>query len=271
MYQIQLCIIILTFHEARLKSLVCQCDCIYCVSVTAFILPVWLHLLYLCDCIYFANVTVFTVSVRLCIVPVWLHLFCQFDCIYFVGRTTLIVTGRLNLLWYYDCIRYASVSAFILLVVLQLMCQYDCLCFVSGNTFIVPLWLYFRHCDLTYWSISVLVTEWLLFLCQRECACTSANALVLPYDCICFVSVTAIVQYDYTIFTATLLLQGHARRNDSWYRACSNHVMNVHGQITIQSYSKVKCNSDHSCVGRGGVPMPSFLPLLHGPHLCLFL
>ena len=32
--------IILTFHEARLTSLVCQCDCIYCASVTIFTVPV---------------------------------------------------------------------------------------------------------------------------------------------------------------------------------------------------------------------------------------
>ena len=90
-------------------------------------------------------------------------------------------------------------TAYVLLVGIYLLCHYD----------------YFRHCDLTCRSISLLVTESLHFLRQQECTCTSANSLDLPYDCICFVSVTAIVQYDYTIFTATLLLQGHASRNDS--------------------------------------------------------
>ena len=78
-----------------------------------------------------------------------------------------------------------------------------------------------------------------------------------PYDYICFASVTAIVHYDNTIFTATRLVQGHASRNDSWYAACSNHVMNLHGQITIQSYSRIKWNSGHYCVGRGPL---AFLP-----------
>jgi hypothetical protein len=36
MYIIQ----VLTFHEARLISLVCQCDCTYFASVATFILPV---------------------------------------------------------------------------------------------------------------------------------------------------------------------------------------------------------------------------------------
>ena len=86
-----------------------------------------------------------------------------------------------------------------------------------------------------------------------------------PYDCICFAGVTAIVQYDYTILTATLLLQGHASRNDSWYRARTNHVMNVHGQITVQIIPE--STGILTIIVWREVPLPSFLSLLHSSHL----
>jgi hypothetical protein len=241
--------ITLTFHEARLTSMVCHCDCIYCATVTVFIVPVWLYLLcrydcilYLCDCIYFASVTAF-------ILPGWMYLLCQCDCIFYLC----------------DCIYYASVTAFVLLTVIQLLYLYDCLCFVSRSTFIVPLWWHFHHCDLSCSRISVLVTEWLLFLYQQVCVCTSVNALVLSIllhlfcqrDCYCALWLHYL--------PATLLLQGRASRNDSWYTARSNHVMNAHCRITIQSYSRIKWNSD--IIVWGEVPLPSFLPLPQSPHL----
>jgi hypothetical protein len=135
-------------------------------------------------------------------------------------------------------------TAYVLLVGVHLLCHYDCIfAFVTSD---VAVFLYLWQS--VYFSCTnknVLAPAWMHWFC--------------PYDFISLFSVTAIVQYDYTIFSATLLLQGHASRNDSWYTACSNHVMNVHGQITIQSCSRIKWNSDHHCVGRGPL---AFLPTI---------
>jgi hypothetical protein len=126
-------------------------------------------------------------------------------------------------------------TTYVLLVGVHLLCHYDLI--FATVTSVVAVFLYLWQSG--YFSCAnkdVLAPTWMHLFC--------------PYDCICFAGVTAIVQYDYTIFTAILLLQGYASRNYSWYRACSNNVTNVHGQITIQSYSRIKWNSDQPCVGR---------------------
>ena len=234
---------VLTFHEARLTSLVYRCDCI--------IVPVRLNLFCQCDCIYCASVTAYFTCVIAFILLVRLHWLWKDDCIYCDSITAF--------LWQCDCIHYASVTAFILLVVLQLSCQYDCLCILVGEHLLC-------HYDCIFATVNSAVAIFLYLWQSGYFSCANKNVLVpawmhwfCPYDCIYFASVTANLLYDYTIFTAILLLQGHASRNDSWYTACSNHVMNVHGQITIQSYWRIKWISDHHCVGRGSL---AFLPTI---------
>ena len=153
------CAIVTAFVVPVWLHLFCQCDCIYCASVAEFILPVWLQLLCQCDCI---------------ILLVRLHVFCQCDCINFVNRTELIVTGWLHLLWQYDCIHYASVTVYVLLVGVHLLYHYDC---IFATVTSVVTYQYFCTCD----RVAIFRVPTRKYFPQRECiGFVHMTAFVLP-------------------------------------------------------------------------------------------
>lgn len=81
-----------------------------------------------------------------------------------------------------------------MLVGVRLLCPYDSI-FVIFVT------------DLRYSNVSVLVTEWILFLYQQACACTSVKALVLPvwlhFFAIVIAAVSAWLHYLYCYSAVT--------------------------------------------------------------------
>jgi hypothetical protein len=111
-----------------------------CDSITALILPLWLHF---CRCgLRCTSIFVF-VSVVTFLVPTreLSHSFWQYDWICFGNMTALVLAIRLRLFWQYDCVCFGNITAFVLAIWLRLFWQYDCVCFGNMTAFVLAIWL----------------------------------------------------------------------------------------------------------------------------------